>query len=234
MSQVIATDSQHLEQEAIVELFELDAREYGEGVLRWCNEAIGSEPVRFNGYTYQPLPIEASGFRWSGQGTLPSPTLRITAMELAFLSLVISADDLVGAPVRRIRTYRHHLDDGTDPDPEAMYPVDHYVIERKSGQTRTQFEFTLSVEMDQEGKQVPARQVLRDTCTHRYRWWDGTQYRYEGVTCPYAGSAEYGADGGPVGPGEDVCGKRLSDCERRFGENNPLPTRAFPGVGRVR
>lgn len=233
MSEIIARESQALEQDAIVTLFELDATAYGEGILRWCNETSeNGQPVSFGGHQHLPLPIEASGFRWSGQGTLPQPRLLISAMELAFLSLVITADDLLGAPVRRLRTYRRHLDDGSDPDPEALFPVDHYVIERKSGQTRTQFEFTLSAPMDQEGKMIPARQVLRDTCTHRYRWWDGTQYQYEGVTCPYAGSGAWRADGTPTTAANDRCGNRRRDCQLRFGKNNPLPTRAFPGVGR--
>ncbi|XKE45759.1 phage minor tail protein L [Halomonas organivorans] len=234
MSQVIASDAQQLEQEPVVVLFELDATRHGQGVLRWTNEPVDGCPATFNGYEYTPLPIEADGFEWSGKGTLPQPTLRVSAMELAFLSLVLAADDLLGCPVRRIRTFRQHLDDGRDPDPLATFPVDHYVVERKSGQTRTAFEFTLAVAMDQEGKRVPARQVLRDSCTHRYRWWDGSQYRYEGVTCPYAGAGEWDASGAVAATGEDVCGKRLSDCRLRFGEHGVLPTRAFPGVGRIR
>ncbi|MDT8894176.1 phage minor tail protein L [Halomonas sp. I1] len=236
MSEVIATDVQHLSQDPVVVLFELDASRHGQGVLRWTNEAVDGGPARFNGYEYTPLPIEADGFEWSGKGPLPQPTLRVSAMELAFLSLVLAADDLLGCPVRRIRTFRQHLDDGRAPDPLATFPVDHYAVERKSGQTSTAFEFTLAAPMDQEGLKLPARQVLRDTCTHTYRWWDGAQYRYEGVTCPYAGDGEWEASGAVATPGQgdDVCGKRLSDCRLRFGQNAVLPTRAFPGVGRVR
>lgn len=234
MSQVIASDVQRLEQDAIVTVFELDARQYGDGILRFAPESVDGGPVRFNGYTYQPLPITAEGFEWNGKGTLPRPTLTVTAMELAFLSLVLSEDDLVGMPVKRLRTYRKHLDDGADPDPEALFPTDYYVIERKASQNRRQIQFELSVEMDQEGKQIPARQVLRDTCTHRYRYFANGQYQYDGVTCPYAGSGEWEQNGSPAAPGEDRCGKRLSDCRLRFGQNAALPFWGFPGVGRVR
>lgn len=235
MSQIIATDVQHLEQDAIVTMFEIDARKFGDGILRFTPGPVDGGPVQFDGYDYQAVPITAEGFAWDGTGKLPRPSLTATAMELAFLSLVISADDLVGAPVKRMRTYRRHLDDGSNPDPEALFPVDFYVIERKASQNRRQIQFELSVQMDQEGRQIPHRQILRDSCTHSYRWWDGSQYRYEGVTCPYAGSGEWGKDGSPVSPGEtDACGKRLRDCRLRFGSNAVLPTRAFPGVGRVR
>lgn len=229
----VASESQLLEQDAIVTLFELDAREFGDGVLRFCPEAIDGGPARFNGYEYQPSAIHAEGFEWKGEGSLPRPTLTVTAMQLAFLSLVISADDLIGAPVKRIRTYRKHLDDGSDPDPFETFPVDHYVIQRKPSQNRTNITFELSVEMDQKGRLIPARQILRDTCTHRYRYFDGSEYQYGGVTCPYSGTGEWDRSGSPAEPGKDVCGKRLNDCRLRFGANGVLPTRAFPGVGRV-
>lgn len=230
----VSRESQQLQQDAIVTLFELDARKFGDGILRFCPEPLNGGSVFFNGYEYKPVPIKAEGFKWNSQGTLPRPMLTVTAMELAFLSLVISADDLVGAPVTRMRMYRKHLDDGTDPDPEALFPIDYYVIERKTSQNRRGIQFELSVQMDQQGRLIPHRQVLRDACTHRYRWWDGTQYRYEGVTCPYAGSGEWEPSGNAAERGGDKCGKRLSDCRLRFGQNGVLPTRAFPGVGRVR
>lgn len=229
----ISQESQKLQQDAIVTLFELDATAFGDGVLRFCPEAIDGGPAHFNGYQYQPIGIDAEGFEWKGEGTLPRPSLRVTAMQLAFLSLVLSADDLVGAPVRRIKTYRKHLDDGNDPDPLETFPIDSYFIQRKSAQTKASIVFELSVEMDQKGRLIPARQILRDACTHRYRWFDGAQYRYEEATCPYAGDGEWQRSGQPAEFGKDVCGKRLSDCRIRFGQNGVLPTRAYPGVGRA-
>lgn len=234
MNNIIATDAQKLDQQAIVQLFELDCRAYNAGILRFTPEPVDGGPALWNGYTYDYIPMEATGFAWTGSGTVPLPTLTITAMEMALLSLVINSNDLLGIPVVRRRTYRQHLDDGNDPDPEALFPVDHYVIERKSRQTKTEIQFELSTEMDQQGKRIPARQVLRDACTHRYRYWDGAQYRYEGVTCPYAGSGEWTQAGDVADNGKDVCGKRLTDCKLRFGQHSPLPFYGFPGVARVR
>ena len=231
---IIATDMQRLEQDAIVVMFEMDATQYGGEVMRFAPSLVDGQPIMFGGQQYLPFPITAEGFEWNGKGTLPRPTLTAAAMDVAFLSLVISAQDLVGAPVRRLRTYRKHLDDGTDPDPEALFPVDYYVIERKTSQNRRQIQFELSVQMDQEGRMIPARQVLRDSCTHRYRWWDGTQYQYEGVTCPYAGSGEWAESGSVSAGGGDRCGKRLSDCKLRFGQYGELPFYGFPGVGRYK
>jgi len=232
----IDSDVQMLQQDAIVNLFEIDARPVGAGILRFSPEAVDGGPARFSAYEYQPLPIAAEGFEWTGKGPLPRPTLSVSGLSLSFISLVIESDDLIGLPIRRIRTYRKHLDDGADPDPEMTWPVDHYVFEQKLKHTRVELQFQLATELDQQGKKVPARQVLRDACTHIYRRWDAQSgaFDYTAATCPYAGSACFDRAGNSVPPAEDACGKRLSDCRLRFGQNGNLPTRAMPGVGRVR
>ncbi len=234
MSDIIATSIQRLEQDAIITMFEIDAEEFDEGTFRFTNEiATDGGPIEYNGYQYFPMPIQAEGFEWSGQGTLPSPTLTISAIDPSIRALVLSAGDLVGAPIKRIRTYRKHLDDGSDPDPERRFDDDHYVIERKTSQTKSAIQFELAVKMAQRGQKLPARQFLRSACTHTYRRWNGSEFIYTNVTCPYVGDDYYEQDGSSTqDPSEDLCGKRLSDCKLRFGENNELPTRVFPGVGR--
>lgn len=234
MSNLIATDIQRLEQDAIIVMFELDARKFGDGILRFSPTSVDGQPVRFNGYEYTPLPIKADGFSWLGSGTLPRPTLTMAAPDLAFLSLVVNADDLVGCPVTRIRTYRKYLDDGASPNPEAKFAPDHYVIERKALQKRMTLQFELSTKMDQQGKMIPARQVLRDSCTHRFRYWANDQWNYDGVTCPYTGETLYKRNGETTtDPYEARCGKRLSDCKLHFGQDAVLPFYGYPGVGRL-
>ena len=98
--------------------------------------------------------------------------------------------------------------------------------------------FELSTPMDQQGKQIPARQVIRDTCLHRFRYWANGQWNYDGVTCPYAGPAMFLPNGEPTtDPTKARCGKRISDCKKHFstilGENPTLPMFCFPGVGRI-
>lgn len=233
MSNIIATDSQRLEQDVIVQMFELDARKFGDGILRFSSSSVDGSPVVFNGYVYQPLPIKAEGFEWSGNGPLPRPTLTLAAKDLVFLSLVVSADDLVGCPVTRIRTYRKYLDDGATPNPEAMFQPDTFVIERKALQKRNQLQFELSTPMDQQGRMIPNRQVLRDSCTHRFRFWANGRWNYDGVTCPYTGTAMFKVSGEITSdPKEAKCGKRISDCKRHFGNNAVLPFYGYPGVDR--
>lgn len=234
MSDLIATDVQRLEQDAIVTLFELDARRFGDGILRFSNTVVDGSGPLFNGYQYTALPIKAEGFSFTSSGTIPRPSLSMAAKDLVFLSLVVSSDDLVGCPVTRIRTYRKYLDDGASPNPDAMFPPDYYVIERKVSQRRTQIHFELSAKMDQQGRMIPNRQVLRDSCSHRFRYWANGRWNYDGVTCPYAGEAMYKVNGEATGdPTQAKCGKRISDCKRHFGDNAVLPFYGYPGVARI-
>lgn len=233
MSDLIATDAQKLEQDVLVEMFEIDLREYGEGIHRFSPGPVEGEPVEFNGYQYKTVPIKAEGFKWDGQGTAPTPTLTVSVMTPGLSSLIRNGGDLLGSEVKRIRTYRRYLDDGLTPDPEARFPTEVYAIERKVRQNSVMAEFELAVSFDQEGKKIPGRQVIRDTCTHTYRHWDGDKFSYKSVTCPYAGENFFKANGQSTPlPEEDVCGKRLSDCEKRF-PTGSLPFYGFPGAGRL-
>ncbi|WP_110636219.1 phage minor tail protein L [Salinicola salarius] len=238
MNEIIARESQSMSQQPVVTLFEIDARQWEAGILRFTNQtALDGGPIRFNGYTYTPTPITADGFEWNGKGTLPQPSLSLSTLEVSIVSMLLATNDLIGAPVKRIRTFANHLDGGDDPDPEATFPVDEYHIEQKPQEipARGSLEFTLSISLDQQGRKIPARQCLRDTCTHTYRYWNGSRFVYEGVTCPYTGAAMFDQQGVATDDEtKDVCGKCLSDCRARFGANNPLPTRAMPGLARYK
>jgi lambda family phage minor tail protein L len=233
--EMIATDAQRLVKEPKIVLFEIDARAYGDTVLRFTPVVDGSNwDVQFGGNIYRRLPITASGFTWNGTGTAPRPSISLAAQDLVFLSLIVNGDDLIGCPVRRIRTYRKYLDDGDSPNPSATFPIDHFVIEKKTKQVRKQLSFELSTPIDQQGRKIPARQVIRDTCLNRFRYWANGRWNYDGVTCPYAGAAMFEPNGDPTSdPTKAKCGKRLSDCEKHFGVGAVLPIFAFPGVGRI-
>lgn len=233
--ELIATDAQQLVGEPKIRLFQIDLSSKGQGILYFTAAASNTLPeVRFGGFLYEKIPIKAEGFEWTGTGTAPRPTLSLHAMDLLFLSMVVNGDDLVGCPVQRITTHRKYLDDGVAANPDAHYPIDYYQINQKTSQKRQQLQFTLATWMDQSGRQIPARQVIRDTCQHRFRYWANGRWNYNGVTCPYAGAAMYEPSGQPTtDPTKAKCGKRLSDCKAHFGAKAVLPMFAFPGVGRI-
>lgn len=234
MSELIYKEVAKLEQDAIIEMFEIDLQHLSLGVFRFSNTNTGNGTVVFNGQIYPSAPIQANGFAWDGVGTMPRPSLNVVAKDLFFLNLVVDADDLVGAPVRRIKTFRKYLDDGSAHGLSITFPIDEFVIERKTSQSRHTLSFELSMLLDQQGVQIPRLLVLRDSCVHRYRYFINGQWQYREVSCPYAGPNYFKSNGEPTtDPAKDSCGKRISDCKLRFGADAVLPRLAFPGVGRL-
>lgn len=196
----------------------------------WTLRGVGN--VVFGGNTYEPLPIEAEGFEMNGRGQLPTPRLRM-ANNPTISALVNSSADLLGAKVTRLRTFKRFLDGMPDANPAAILAQpDIYRLDRKAKQTRGTFEFELAAWTDQQGIQIPRRQVIRDTCTYTYRRFVASAYVYG--TCPYAGDAAFAIDNTPTGdPAADVCSRKLKGCIVRFGESANLPFSAFPGVAIV-
>lgn len=233
MTDLIFKESSQLSQDAIIEMFELNLQALGLGTFRFTTTSTGGGSVWFDGNEYVPAPISASGFQWDGAGTLPRPSLTLAAKDLHFLNMVVDFDDLVGQPVKRIKTFRKYLDDGQFPNTGARFADDNFVIERKTAQNRQLLKFELSTLLDQQGTQIPRLRIIRDSCVHTYRAWTEDGFLYRGASCPYAGDNYYEVSGESTAEAKkDMCGKRISDCKLRFGETAVLPRLAFPGVGR--
>lgn len=228
----LAATAQALEADAIVHLYELDLGLIGGPVYRFTSSAPETGPVSFGGKAYAPTPVETSGFEMTSQGTLPRPTIKVANVSGIFSAAVNEFGDLVGCVIRRIRTFRRFLDGEADADPDAHFPVDVFRVEQKTNQNRVYVEWTLAAAFDQEGRQLPGRQVLQSACPLIYRRWTGTAFDYSAATCPYTGAASFDATGAAVTSDRDRCSKRLrSGCIQRFG-SKPLPFGGFPGVGR--
>lgn len=228
----------------LVELFEIDTAQIGgTAVYRFTSSQFPDNFVSYNGNPYYRLDLKADGFEFTGKGQLPRPRVKVglvgsSAPVLTLRAAIVNNQDLVGCRVTRRRTFRKYLDGQEAADWGAQFAPDLYVIERKVMMDNTMVEFELSALMDFQGKMLPGRQIIRDTCTHTYR------RRVEGSwvagSCPYTDEYYYKRDGTITeDPNEDDCGRRLSDCKLRF--RNPfrnmhgsLPTRAFPGVARTR
>ena len=231
--QTITSEIQKLEPSAIIELFVLDATAIGSDVFRFHAGTNGlRQNLVWQGNTYMPFPVQASGFDMSGNGQLPRPKLVMANVTGAITLLVLQYEDLLGAKITRKRTLAKYLDavnfpDSINPeaDPEAEFAEDVFFIDRKVTENRDVVEFELAAAFDVAGVQLPRRQIIQNVCVWRYR----------GGECGYTGTNYYDANDQPVGSsGLDVCGKRLSSCEARFGANNPLPFGSFPAAGLTR
>jgi len=259
-SAAITGDLQGISPTAIIELFQLQLNVSQHGVdetyyfHNGTQQNSGNDLV-FGGRTYIALPIEADGFAYSGQGSLPRPTLRVSNILSTITALLATLPNgLEGAKVTRLRTLARYIDDanfnsvvsplvtqggslittqGGDtfvatlgnpygtPDPSALFPIEVYYVDRKSTENRNLVEFELASAFDLAGVRAPKRQ-----CISRCQWV------YRSAECGYTGTDYFDANDNPaVNASEDVCGKKQSSCEARFGENNELPFGGYPGIG---
>lgn len=213
--QTITSEIQKLEPSAVIELFRLDLTFINAGLFYFHAGTNGlTENIVFNGITYYRFPIQATGFDFSGRGQLPRPKLVVANVTGAITGLVLLFQDLVGARLVRRRTMVKYLDavnfDGgvnATADPNAIFPDDVYYIDRKSGENRDIVEFELAAAFDLYGVQIPRRQIIQNLCVWKYRSAD----------CGYTGTSYFDENDQPVGSAaQDVCGKRLSSCKKRF------------------
>jgi len=223
---------QSLEVDPIVSLYEIDASNQDAGIYHFCSMSKENQIVVFGGISYVPIALETEGWEKSSQGSLPTPTVRISNVTKALSSLVIAYNDLLGANFTRIRTLRKFLDGESGQNPNAYLIKDVYQIEKKNELSKNMIEWQLSASIDQQGKMLPGRQYLKDACTHIYRYYKDGAFDYSRASCPYSGDNYFTQTGNvTTSPVQDKCGKKLSDCRLRFGEKGKQPFRGFPGTG---
>jgi len=221
----IASDVQNLGTGELINLYEIDLSTIpdGSGILRFT-DSIDNDytPIYFNSQSYTPINLETSGFEMSGEGQLPTPTIRVSNVLLTFAPYNYSYEDLVGVKFTRRRTFKKYLDGESEADPSAEFPKDIFVISRIVAQNKYMIEYELSSYMDFQGTKLPKRQIIRDTCTHKYRYYSDGDFIYTLATCPYTrDSATVPSYFNRVGiytttASEDVCGQSLADCEVRY------------------
>lgn len=203
---------------AIIELFELKLFQdlhgsdeeyyFHAGRNRKTTLPVGSDDIldaysiKYGGTPYIPLPVEASGFEFNGDGTLPRPSIRFANLQSQITALLLGinqitpGNDLSGARVKRIRTLSRFLDsdnweNGVNPygNPDsganAQFPPEIYYIDRKISENRDFVEFELVSSFDMPNTKAPRRLVMQNLC----------QWEYKGKECGYTGDDEFTVTG---------------------------------------
>ena len=229
--------SQSLTPDARITLYELDLTPVGDtDIRRFSTSSNVGSTVGFGGEVYTVVNLKSSGFELKSQGAASRPTVKIANAGSLVSALAQEFGDLRGMKFTRIQTFRRFLDDGAEPDGTAWLTRDEYFINRRVASNRVFVEYELVSVLDQEGKVLPGRQCMRDYCSHLYRVWDpvAVDFDYTKATCPYVDALYFTRKGVSTSdPTLDDCGRKLSDCRKRFGQFGILPTRAFPGMAKL-
>lgn len=220
-----------LEQEALIELWDIDLRPLGGDLLRFSNFVNEKEqPVTWKGVEYTAYPIQGEGFEMKSDGSPSRPKLSVSNMMGLVTAAIDRFDGMLGARVTRRLTVKQFLDavnfEGGNPTADPTQEVTQtFEIERVSSWNRDVGVFELAAPSEADGATIPCRLMLPNTC----RW----QYRGEG--CGYNGPPVADEFGQPTDdPKKDKCPGRLTDCQIRWGKTAVLPFGGFPGCDKVR
>jgi len=169
---------QDINPSAIIELFTLQLSTALHGANTVYRFHAGSSlnangQIVWDGNAYLRFPIQATGFAFQ-KGQLPRPKITISNATGLISAILLSVNetttgnDLTGATVTRIRTLAKFIDavnfaDETNAtaDPNAEFPQEIYVVDRKSTETREVVEFELAAPTDLAGVRIPGRQATR-------------------------------------------------------------------------
>lgn len=229
-------------------------------VLRYHAGKNGlTEDIKFGTEIYPAVPVEIDGFEFSARGTLPRPTLKVANVDNAITLLMLTYNPL-GAKVQRIRTFAKFIDttnfnqqvpfaseldvddalatEGGDSlimqtfndtsDANAKI-VETWYIDRVSGENQQFVEFELAPKIDLINVSLP-RRTIEEFCPWKYRQ---KECGYTGDKCFTVNDARIPDDQKIIENGEvvnDICGKRLSSCQKRFGTEDDLPYGGFYGA----
>ena len=145
------------------------------------NNMKDSTDIIWQSNTYTRMPCQAEGFKYTGKGKLPRPTISfsnllgtITAIiQLTNNATILPFTDLAGAKVIRRRTLARFLDEENFPsninpykvgsvDPTAEMPQEIYFIDRKVVENRDLVQFELVSTFDLVGIGAPKKLVTRE------------------------------------------------------------------------
>jgi lambda family phage minor tail protein L len=195
---------------ALVDLFVLTVKEYqsnpggtvyfhnGLNLILSVDTSVNSIPpythygsVVWQGTRYDYVPIEITGMEYSGQGMLPTPTLRVANVGGAVSQALLAYGDLVGAKLTRKRTFARFLDavnfpGGSNPEASSSMhlPDEIYFVNQKTAETPMMVELKLISALELGNVKLPGRQIIANLCSWEYRQTD----------CGYTGGYDESGD----------------------------------------
>jgi lambda family phage minor tail protein L len=196
-----------------VDLFILDLSNWGTTTPhRYTNQVWpDNTPIRWDGNEYEPAAIQISGQQASTDTTLQAK-LSIGNVDGIPSTLLLNYDDLRGAKITWIQTKAKHLDQGSDPDSNAIIDYATFTVQRVSNENELVVELDLSYGEDLVNLVLPQQFLSATVCIHFYR--DGADQ------CPFSGPAVSDAYQNPLTPtvlnGLSFAGRIITGTEGQF------------------
>lgn len=221
------------EQGAMVDLYDVDLSKIaGEKLIFRFHAGLNQlrRAIVWQGNTYEPYPIQVTGFQKNGQGTSNRPTMTVSNAFGLITGLTNAYDDLLGAVVTRRQVLAEFLDavnfeDGNNKADPTQEIVSQYLVERLTNLIPSESAtFELALPCESDGVMLPARMIIAHTCCWQYR----------SSECSYTGGAiadEFNIPTNDIT--KDRCSHSLTGCKLRFGKNGILPFGGFPASAKI-
>jgi lambda family phage minor tail protein L len=196
-----------------VSLFVLDLSNWGITTpQRYANQVWpDNTPIQWGGNEYEPVAIQISGLQASTDTTLQAK-LSIGNIDGLVSTMLLNFDDLRGAKITWFEVKAKHLDQGNDPDPNAVSDYATFTVQRVSTESELVVELDLSYGEDLTNLILPQQFLSATVCIHFYR--EGSDQ------CPFAGAAIADEYQNPLTPivlsGLSFAGKMITGIDGQF------------------
>ena len=220
-----------------------------------------TEAIKFGSNSYPPVPVEVDGFEFSAKGTLPRPTLKVANVNNAITDLITTYNPLGAKVQRirtfakflDTTNFNEQVPFAVESDvadalttengdpliSQSFNPtadenakiVETWYIDRVSSENQQFVEFELAPKIDLVNVNLP-RRTIEEYCPWKYR----------GDECGYIGDNCFTVDDIQISDQDkiidnngnvtnDICGKNLSSCKKRFRDRTKnLPFGGFYGA----
>lgn len=145
--------------DALIEMFRLDWRKQGAGVLYVTNNARPGGVI-WGGVRYTSSPIEVQDLSVAAMGTAPVVAVSVSNLEGIFTPTLIATNDFVGGTITRFVVNVNNLDDGTDPSPNPVQPPDVFII-NESQRNQSEIFLNCTTQLSVYNAEIPSKRMLR-------------------------------------------------------------------------
>lgn len=155
-------ETQTLSPDALIDLLEIDLNPIGIPITDYfCRSSQLNDDmpyIEFSGIRYKAWPIKLSGFASNAKGALPKPKIDIANINGAIAALLVVYQPYE-AVVRRRMVYRRHLDDGADPNQDAQFEPQEYILNRWE-RNDINCVLHLATELEKLNAEIPSRRII--------------------------------------------------------------------------